>query len=137
MIQKGYDGNQEEISETYLKILKNNLILHKVYFCYLQVQQFIFCGYFKSFRQFDENNCLIYKDNLLTLSQREIYKKKINSLMIVWSWNGVDLPIFLLVLISILGELEFFLKPLACLLVLQFFFTMTYHRIQKLRLSYG
>jgi hypothetical protein len=50
--------------------------------------------------------------------------------MTVWSWNGVDLPIFLLVLVSVLGMLEVSLSPLACLLVLQFVVTMIFHRIK-------
>ena len=123
MIQKGYDGNQEEILNTYLKVSKNASIIFKVYFYYLQFQQFIFCGHFANPDQFDKNN-------ILTFSQRKNYWKKNRTLMIVWSWNGVDLPIFLLVLISIFGVLEFFLKPLACLLVLQFVLTMVYHRMQ-------
>ena len=123
MIQKGYDGNQEEILNTYLKVSKNASIIFKVYLYYLQFQQFIFCGHFANPDQFDKNN-------ILTFSQRKNYWKKNRTLMIVWSWNGVDLPIFLLVLISIFGVLDFFLKPLACLLVLQFVLTMVYHRMQ-------
>ena len=130
MIQKGYDGNQKEISDTYLKVSENASIIFKVYFYYLQLQQFIFYGHFASLGQFDKNDNLIYKNNILTSGQRENYRKKNRTLMVVWSWNGVDLPIFLLVLISIFGAREFCFKPLACLLSLQFVLTMIYHRMQ-------
>jgi len=130
MIQKGYDGNHKEISDIHLKVSKNNSIILKVYFYYLQLQQFIFCGHFVSLDQLDESNSLIYQNNILTAGQREEYRKKNGLLMTVWSWNGVDLPIFLLVLISIFGIMGLFLKPLAYFLALQFAFTMVYHRMQ-------
>lgn len=130
MIQSGYDGNQKEISDTYLRVLKNNSIILKVYFYYLQFQKFIFSGHFVSLDQFDKNNSLIFQNNILIPGQRESYRKKNSLLMIVWSWSGVDLPIFLIVLISIFGVLEFFLKPLEYFLALQFLLTMVYHRRQ-------
>ena len=128
--QKGYDGNQKEISDIYLKISKNPSMIFKVYFYYLQFQQFIFCGKFSSFAQFNENDDLIGKINPLTSTQRGDYRKKNSSLMIVWSWNGVDLPIFFLVLLSIFGSLEVFIKPLAYFLASQFIFTMVYHHFR-------
>ena len=130
MIQKGYDGNQNEITDTYLRISKNNSLLFKVYFYYLQLQRFIFCGQFVTLGSFDENRNLIYKNSTLDSDQRKNYQKKNRTLMTVWSWNGVDLPIFLLVLASVFGFLEISLRPLACFLVLQYVLTIIYHHLQ-------
>ena len=135
MIQKGYDGNQKEISDTYLKVFKTGSIILKAYFYYLQFQRYIFCGQFVSLDQFDKNNSFNYQNNILIPDQRKDYRKKNGLLMIVWSWSGVDLPIFLLVMVSVFGGLEFFLKPIAYFLVLQFVLTMVYHRMQYSRFS--
>ena len=130
MILKGYDGNQKEISDTYLKISKNSSVILKVYFYYLQFQRFIFCGRFEGLAEFNDNKDFLFNKDVLTPAQREGYRKKNNRLIIIWSWSGVDLPIFLLVLISIFGGLGIFIKPLAYFLGLQFVFTMVYHRLQ-------
>ena len=130
MIEKGYDGSIKEISDTHSKISRNNSTLWKVYFYYLQLKRFIFCGSFIRIDKFSDYGKENSKDYLLSSTERKDYQKKIGPLMVAWSWNGVDLPIFLLVLMSIFGVLDFFLKPLACLLVLQFVLTMVYHRMQ-------
>lgn len=135
MIQKGYDGNQKEILDTFLKVSKSSSMILRAYFYYLQFQQFIFCGRFKRFAQFNDNEDLIYKNNILTFDQRKDYRKKISYLMFVWSWNGVDLPIFLLVIISVFGVMGVFIKPLAYFLASQFVFTMVYHRMRYSGLS--
>ncbi len=44
LIQKGYDGSDKEILDTYLKISKKTSILLKIYFYYLQFLRFIFIG---------------------------------------------------------------------------------------------
>ena len=130
MIEKGYDGSIKEISDTHSKISRNNSTLWKVYFYYLQLQRFIFCGRFIRLDKFSDYGKENSKDYLLSSTERKDYQKKIGPLMVAWSWNGVDLPIFLLVLISIFGVLDFYLKPLACFLALQFVLTMVYHRMQ-------
>ena len=130
MIQKGYDGSYKEILDTYLRTTENDSILLKLYFYYLQFQRLIFCGRFVSFDKFLKSNTKNYQDHILSSDQRKDYRKKMGPLMVVWSWSGVDLPIFFLVLISIFGVLEICLLPLACFLVLQFVLTMIYHRVQ-------
>lgn len=130
MIQKGYDGNQKEISDTYLKISESPSSILKVYYYYLQLQQYIFCGHFTTFSQYKGESHLISNDDILTPDQRKTYRGEISTLMTVWSWNGVDLPLFLLVLFSVLGVLEVFLSPLAFMLALQFVLTMICHRMQ-------
>ena len=133
MIQKGYDGSVKEIFDTYSKISQNNSTLLKVYFYYLQLQQLIFCGRFTSLDKFVKHGEENYQDCLLSSNERKNYQKKIIPLMIVWSWNGVDLPLFFLVLMSLFGVMELYLFPLVCFLALQFVFIMIYHRTQTHR----
>ena len=129
-IQKGYDGSVKEILDTYLKISKNNSTLFKVYYYYLQFQRLIFCGYFTSLAKFTGSEKENYNDSLLSSDERQKYQKRIKPLMIAWSWNGVDLPLFFLVLMSLFGVVESLLFPLVCFLALQFVFIMIYHRTQ-------
>ena len=129
-IQKGYDGSVKEILDTYLKISKNNSTLLKIYYYYLQLQRLIFCGYFTSLEKFVGSEKGNYNDCFLSSTERKNYQKKIRPLMVAWSWNGVDLPLFTLVLMSLFGVVESWLFPLVCFLVLQFIFIMVYHRTQ-------
>ena len=131
MIEKGYDGSIKEISDTHSKISRNNSTLWKVYFYYLQLQRFIFCGRFIRLDKFSDYGKENSKDYLLSSTERKDYQKKIGPLMIAWSWNGVDLPLFFLVLMSLFGVMESCLFPLVCFLALQFVFIMIYHRIQN------
>ena len=136
IIQKGYDGSDKEILDTYLKISKKNSILLKLYFYYLQVQRFIFNGYFNSLDSFSTivNDGL---DNGLILSfeKRKEYREKVSSLMVTWSWNGVDSAMFLLVLISVFGVIEDYLLPLAIFIASQFIFTMIFHRVKTYKIN--
>tara|TARA_Y100000758_G_scaffold106639_1_gene74506 strand:+ start:689 stop:1573 length:885 start_codon:yes stop_codon:yes gene_type:complete len=134
MIEKGYDGSIKEISDTHSKISRNNSTLWKVYFYYLQLQRFIFCGRFIRLDKFSDYGKENSKDYLLSSTERKDYQKKIGPLMVAWSWNGVDLPLFLLVLMSLFGVIERCLFPLVCFLAFQFTLTMVYHRTQTQRL---
>ena len=134
MIEKGYDGSIKEISDTHSKISQNNSTLWKVYFYYLQLQRFIFCGRFIRLDKFSDYGKENSKDYLLSSTERKDYQKKIGPLMVAWSWNGVDLPLFLLVLMSLFGMVESCLFPLVCFLAFQFTLTMVYHRTQTQRL---
>ena len=134
MIEKGYDGSIKEISDTHSKISRNNSTLWKVYFYYLQLQRFIFCGRFIRLDKFSDYGKENSKDYLLSSTERKDYQKKIGPLMIAWSWNGVDFPLFLLVLMSLFGVIERCLLPLVCFLALQFVLTIIYHQTQTQRL---
>jgi phosphatidylglycerophosphate synthase len=134
MIQKGSDGNFQEILDTYSKISDNDSILLKVYFYYLQLQRLMFCGCFTSLGEFVGSGKEDYKHDLMSSSERKDYQQKASPLMIAWSWNGVDLPLFLLVLMSLFGVIERCLLPLACFLALQFVLTIIYHQTQTQRL---
>ena len=134
MIQKGSDGNFQEILDTYSKISDNDSILLRVYFYYLQLQRLMFCGRFTSLGEFVGSGREDYKDDLMSSSERKEYQQKARPLMIAWSWNGVDLPLFLLVLMSLFGMIERYLLPLVCFLALQFVLTIIYHQTQTQRL---
>ena len=134
MIKEGCDGNLQEMLDTYSKISDNDSILLKVYFYYLQLQRLMFCGCFTSLGEFVESGKEDYKYDLMSSSERKDYQQKASPLMIVWSWNGVDLPLFLLVLMSLFGVVERCLFPLVCLLALQFVLTIIYHQTQTQRL---
>ena len=133
MIQEGCDWSDKEILDTYLKISKNGSVILKVYFYYLQLQRLIFCGRFVSFDKFEEFKKEDHECSVLSTDERKHFYKKISSLIVAWSWNGVDLALFLLVLISLFGIIEHCLFPLVCFLTLQFFFIMIYHRAQTQR----
>ena len=133
-IQKGFDGNFQEILDTYSKISDNDAILLKVYFYYLQLQRLLFRGCFTSFGEFVESGKEHYKGDIMSSSERKDYQQKASPLMIAWSWNGVDLPLFLLVLMSLFGVMERCLFPLVCFLAIQFVFTIIYHQTQTQRL---
>ena len=134
MIQRGSDGNFQEILDTYSKISDNDSILLRVYFYYLQLQQLMFCGRFTSLGEFVGSGKEDYKHDLMSSSERKDYQQKASPLMIAWSWNGVDLPLFLLVLMSLFGVIERCLLPLVCFLALQFVLTIIYHQTQTQRL---
>ena len=136
IIQKGYDGSDKEILDTYLKISKKNSILLKLYFYYLQVQRFIFNGYFNSLDSFSTIvNDGLDNDLILSFEKRKEYREKVSSLMVTWSWNGVDSAMFLLVLISVFGVIEDYLLPLAIFLASQFIFTMIFHRVKIYKIN--
>ena len=134
MIQKGSDGNFQEILDTYSKISDNDSILLKVYFYYLQLQRLMFCGRFTSLGEFVGSGKEDYQHDLMSSSERKDYQQKASPLMIAWSWNGADLPLFLLVLMSLFGVIERCLLPLLCFLALQFVLTIIYHQTQTQRL---
>ena len=133
MIQKGSDGNFQEILDTYSKISDNDSILLRVYFYYLQLQRLMFCGRFTSLGEFVGSGREDYKGDLMSSSERKDYQQKASPLMIVWSWNGVDLPLFLLVLMSLFGVMERCLFPLVCFFALQFVLTIIYYKAQTQR----
>ena len=136
IIQKGYDGSDKEILDTYLKISKKNSILLKLYFYYLQVQRFIFNGYFNSLDSFSTIvNDGLDNDLILSFEKKKEYREKVSSLMVTWSWNGVDSAMFLLVLISVFGVIEDYLLPLAIFIASQFIFTMIFHRVKIYKIN--
>ncbi|MCH8157074.1 MAG: hypothetical protein IID18_04865, partial [Nitrospinae bacterium] len=83
-----------------------------------------------SLGRYGELNEKNFDENLLTVEQRGRYRDRVKNLMAVWSWNGVDFPLFLLAGFSVFGVLGTCLVPLACFLATQFLLTMLYHRMK-------
>jgi phosphatidylglycerophosphate synthase len=131
LIQKGYDGSQKEIYDTYQKIRENSSFTLKLYFYYLQVQQTLFGGRWFTLDRFGEKTEPPPDEHLLNREQREQYRNNARTLMAVWSWNGVDFPLFLLAGSAILGILEPCLVPLAFILTGQYILTMLYHALKN------
>ncbi len=137
LIQKGYDGSQKEIYDTYQKIRENSSFTLKLYFYYLQVQQTLFGGRWFTLDRFGEKTVKNPDEHLLNREQREQYRNNARTLMAVWSWNGVDFPLFLLAGSAIFGILEPCLVPLAFILTGQYILTMLYHALKHTRVHAG
>jgi len=137
LIQKGYDGSQKEIYDTYQKIRENSSFTLKLYFYYLQVQQTLFGGRWFTLDRFGEKTDPPPDEHLLNQEQREQYRNHARTLMAVWSWNGVDFPLFLLAGSAILGILEPCLVPLAFILTGQYLLTMLYHALKNTSVHAG
>ena len=136
LIQKGYDGAQKEIYDTYQKIRENSSFTLKVYFYYLQVQQTLFGGGWRTLDGFGEKTAKNPVEHLLNREQRDQLRNNARTLMTVWSWNGSDFPIFLLAGLAIFGFLEPCLVPLAFILTGQYILTVLFHAQQKDNFSY-
>ncbi len=137
LIQKGYDGSQKEIYDTYQKIRENSSFTLKLYFYYLQVQQTLFGGRWFTLDRFGEKTEKPPDKHLLNQEQREQYRNNARTLMAVWSWNGVDFPLFLLAGSAIFGILEPCLVPLAFILTGQYILTMLYHALKNTSVHAG
>ena len=136
LIQKGYDGAQKEIYDTYQKIRENPSLTLKVYFYYLQLQQTLFGGGWCTLDGFGEKTAKNPVEYLLNREQRDQLQNNVRTLMTVWSWNGSDFPIFLLAGLAILGILELCLVPLAFILTGQYILTLLFHAQQKYKISF-
>lgn len=128
MVQKGYDGNQREILDIHQKIGDKRSGVLVAYFYYLQFQQFIFRGRWISLGQFDEEKKKEFCKTLLTGEQRKKYHEKIKILMLLWKWNGLDLPLFLIAFFAVAGVLEVCLTPMAFLMGTQYLLTLIFHQ---------
>ena len=137
LIQKGYDGSQKEIYDTYQKIRGNSSFILTLYFYYLQVQQTLFGGRWCTLDSFGEKTDPPPDEYLLNQEQREQYRNNSRTLIAVWSWNGVDFPLFLLAGSAIFGILEPSLVPLAFLLTSQYLLTMLYHALKNTSVHAG
>lgn len=137
LIQQGYDGSQQEIYDTYQKIRGNSSFILKLYFYYLQIQQTMFGGRWCTLDRFEEKTGPPPDEHLLNQEQREQYRNNSRTLIAVWSWNGVDFPLFLLAGSAIFGILEPCLVPLACILSGQYLLTMLYHAQKNTRVHAG
>jgi phosphatidylglycerophosphate synthase len=125
LILKGYDGMEREIQDTCEKLRTRKSSVLVLYFYYLQVQQLFFRGKWHFLGQVEKGNHDLQPN--LTLEQRKACHEKIKILLVLWRWNGLDLPLFLLALFAILGILSISLVPFAFAMTAQIFLTLLAH----------
>jgi phosphatidylglycerophosphate synthase len=125
LIMQGYDGMEREIESTRQKIKANMSWVLVLYFYYMQAQQLFFRGEWSFLRQAKSGDQGVQAD--LTLEQRKACYEKIKFLLLLWRWNGLDLPLFLLALFAILGIISTSLIPFAWVMTVQYLLTLIAH----------
>ena len=125
MVLKGFDEVQREIQNTFEKIQQTPSVVLKVYFYYMQVQQLIFCGKWKTLNGMRNQEAVVSAK--LDLNQRQEYFDKVSSLLKIWRWNGIDFPLFLIAILGLLSMPGQSLNFLAVAITIQFLFTYLAH----------
>ena len=125
MVLKGFDGVQREIQNTFEKIEQTPSVVLNVYFYYLQVQQLIFGGKWKTLNEMRNQEAVV--TTKLDLNQRQEYFDKVSSLLKIWRWNGIDFPLFLIAILGLLSMPGQSLNFLAVAITIQFLFTYLAH----------
>jgi len=127
MIKEGVDGSQRDIHAAYQKIRQTPTALLKAYFYYLQFQQLIFHGRWNSLQKFSHNNKTAFGETPLTDEQLKRYYQKTKTLLAVWRWNGHEMVLFLIAILSILGIIDVSMTILTALAGTQFCLTFIFH----------
>ena len=125
MVLKGFDGVQREIQNTFEKIQQTPSVVLNVYFYYMQVQQLIFCGKWKTLNGMRNQEAVV--NTKLDLNQRQEYFDKVSLLLKIWRWNGIDFPLFLIAILGLLSMPGQSLNFLAVAITIQFLFTYLAH----------
>jgi len=125
IILKGFDGAQREIQNTFEKLQQTPSVVLIVYFYYMQTQQLIFRGKWKTLSGMLNQEAV--GGAKLDLSQRQEYFDKVSSLLKVWRWNGIDFPLFLIAILGLLSMPGQSLNLLAVAITVQFVFTYLTH----------
>jgi len=125
MVLQGFDGMDREIQSTVEKIQQKTSAVLVVYFYYLQTQQFFYrckCTTLSGFQ-----NQQAFSNTVLNSEQRQEYFIKVKTLLNLWRWNGIDLPLFLIALLGLLSMPGQSLNILAGVISAQFIFTYLMH----------
>ncbi len=125
LLVHGYDGVERDIQNTRQKLRTKMSGVLVLYFYYMQAQQLFFRGQWSFLRLVETQDQNLQPD--LTLEQRQACYRKIKILLLIWRWNGLDLPLFLLALFAIPGILSTTLIPFASVMVVQYFLTLMAH----------
>lgn len=126
--QEGSDGSRIEILNAYTRWKRKQLPILKIYFYYLQFQQWIFHGRSSSLRDYDEEKERIAAHTALSEFQRKDFFERARPLISLWRWNGHEFCLFLLAVFAIFNSLETVLNPFACIMCIQFILTLILHR---------
>ncbi|MEC7641465.1 MAG: CDP-alcohol phosphatidyltransferase family protein [Nitrospinota bacterium] len=129
MVRSGYDGNKREILNTFQKLRIKKSVVLRIYFYYLQLQQLIFLGRWVSITRFNKDKRNIFEESLLSKEQQKKYYEKARVLMVVWKWNGLDLPLFLIAFFAVFGVIEIYLTPMAYIMGVQYLLTLVLHHL--------
>jgi phosphatidylglycerophosphate synthase len=125
LILKGYDGMEREIQDTCKKLGSQKSPVLVIYFYYLQAQQLFFRGKWSFLREMNTSSPDMLSE--LTYDQRHACYKKIKTLLVFWRWNGLDLPLFMLVMFAILGILPISFIPFMYVMAAQVLLTLLAH----------
>lgn len=132
LLLHGYDGVEREIKSTRQKIQTKMSWVLVLYFYYMQVQQLFFRGQWSFLGNVETEDRDPQPD--LTFEQRQACYEKMKILLLLWRWNGLDLPLFLLALFAVLGILSASLLPFASIMAVQYIITLLAHHILMQRL---
>ena len=125
-VKEGYDGTQNEVEITLGKLKSSSSMILKIYFYYLQLQQFLFNGKWETFAK--AANRPAYKMmSPLSQDQRVMFYQNNRRLLNLWRWNGPDLVFFLIVITALLGILESSLVFIASLVAIQLVLIFMFH----------
>jgi phosphatidylglycerophosphate synthase len=125
MVLQGFDGMEREIQSTVEKIRKKPAGVLVVYFYYMQAQQLFFrckCATLSGFHSQETST-----STMLNSDQRQEYFIKVKTLLNLWRWNGIDLPLFLIALLGLFSMPGQSLNYLAGVISAQFIFTYLIH----------
>jgi hypothetical protein len=125
MVLQGFDGMDREIQSTVEKIRQKPSGVLVVYFYYLQAQQLFYrckCTTLGGFQ-----NQQTFVGTTLNSNQRQEYFVKVKTLLHLWRWNGIDLPLFLIALLGLLSMPGQSLNILAGVISVQFLITYLIH----------
>ena len=126
MIDEGIDASQRDVHAAYQNFRATPSALMKSYFYYLQFQRLLFHGQWTSLQKYSRKKPDA-SETRLTGEQRRRYYQKTKTLRAVWSWNGHEIILFLIAVLSVLGIIEISLTALAFLAGIQFCLTFIFH----------
>jgi len=126
MINEGIDASKRDIHAAYQNFLATSSVLMKSYFYYLQFQQWLFHGQWTSLQKYSRNKSTS-GETRLTEEQRRRYYQKTKPLLAVWNWNGHEIILFLIAVLSVLGIIDVSLTALTFLAGIQFCLTFIFH----------
>ncbi len=127
-VQEGGDGARREILSAYNRWNDDKSAILKVYFYYLQFQQWIFHGRWSSLQAYNAEGEGRAVERVLTEAQGIQFCDSIRPLVSLWRWNGHELCLFILALFGMFNLLDSILNPLAVVMLVQFILTLVAHR---------
>ena len=123
----GYDGPGRDIRKTVKTLTRSPAGIHKIYFYYLQLQQWLFRGRWTSLKQYTSTRQADPGEDVWPEEQRLNYYREKQPLSALWKWNGPDLIFFLIALFSCFAVLEHSIRWLSGFMLVQMLVTFIFH----------